>query len=396
MEKDTLMTNFRWVRTFSEHWLAPVSLFLVLTSLMWLPDRGYFPKIHYLVIASALLLGWSYPRNLLGLLKNPLSVMILSFVAYFALSCAWSVSEESTGVLLKRQMQVVLFICFIFLAGRASFVSLCRAAGFAMVFAVAMALYEIFQFYMSGGQGRLASQGALSNPLLISHIYGFFAALWLACLLVADSRAQRAWGLVSLFPLLLLLVLTGSRTPLVAFFACFLWLVLLVRPRMLIYALAASALAVAVILVVMPQLITERGVSYRPEIWANVLAQSKEALWLGHGLGAALSIKLPEISYAFSDPHNMTLSVLYRGGVLGLLLWAAMYCCAASMAWRRRTDRFVVIASATVIYGLMAGMTEGGALFPRPKEHWFLLWIPLALLLAALDRAGRKRDARVA
>lgn len=381
---------------FCVNWFVPFSLFLLLTALMWLPDRGYFSKIYYLVIVGFVFVGWFHARNLLGLIKIPLALFIISFIAYFAISSMWAVSDEGAGVLIKRQMQILLFVCAVFLAGRASFLSLYRAVACGMVVAVVMAIYEVTQFYMGGGQGRLASQGALTNPLLISHVYGFFSALWLACLFLAGHRRQRLLGLVSLALLLLLLVLTGSRTPLVAFFSCFLWLVLLIKPRALGFALVVSALAVALIMVVMPWVITDRGVSYRPEIWASAIEQSKAEIWFGHGLGAVLNIKLDEINYAFSDPHNMTLSVLYRGGIFGVLLWMAMYGCAALMAWRRRSDGFVLIASAAVVYGFMAGMTEGGALFPRPKEHWFLLWIPLALLLAALDRAERRGNAQAA
>lgn len=34
------------------------------------------------------------------------------------------------------------------------------------------------------------------------------------------------------------------------------------------------------------------------------------------------------------------------------------------------------------MFGLAAGLTEGNAFLPRPKEHWFLIWIPMALLYA--------------
>lgn len=377
------------LRTFVESWGVILSLFLLLTGLMWLPDRGTFPKLDYFALICTLLLIYFYPRHLAALANQSLFLPILLFVAYFALSCSWTSSEINIDVLLKRQLQILLFVCFIFIGGRVRFASLSRAVGAAMVFSILMATYEIASFFLAGGQGRLTSQGALSNALLISHIYGFFAALWLAYCMTAHDRHERIRGLLALLPLLLLVLLTGSRTPLVALGASFVWLAMLTKSHKLWFFLLIAALSTGAVLLLMPNLITARGVSYRPEIWVNALSQSWESIWFGRGLGTLLSIKLPDIDYPFSEPHNITLHVLYLGGVIGVILWLAMYVSSIWSAWQRRTDRYVVLASTTVVYGLMAGMTEGGTFFPRPNEHWFLIWIPLALALAAIDRNNR-------
>jgi hypothetical protein len=50
----------------------------------------------------------------------------------------------------------------------------------------------------------------------------------------------------------------------------------------------------------------------------------------------------------------------------------------------------LIIASTWLIFGIGAGLTEGGGIISRPKEHWFLLWIPLALI-AALSINQRAR-----
>jgi hypothetical protein len=57
-----------------------------------------------------------------------------------------------------------------------------------------------------------------------------------------------------------------------------------------------------------------------------------------------------------------------------------MYAYAAFYAWQNRKNPAVLIASTLVVFGFTAGLTEGSAFFSRPKEHWFLIWIPLALL----------------
>ena len=47
-----------------------------------------------------------------------------------------------------------------------------------------------------------------------------------------------------------------------------------------------------------------------------------------------------------------------------------------------RKSPAVLLASTWLVFGLAAGLTEGNAFLPRPKEHWFLIWIPMALLYA--------------
>jgi len=51
-------------------------------------------------------------------------------------------------------------------------------------------------------------------------------------------------------------------------------------------------------------------------------------------------------------------------------------------SWRHRVQPLFILASAWLVYGIGAGLTEGGGILPRPKEHWYLLWIPLALIAA--------------
>jgi O-antigen ligase len=112
--------------------------------------------------------------------------------------------------------------------------------------------------------------------------------------------------------------------------------------------------------------------------------------WFGHGFNTPVLIQLPDIAYPFHEPHNLTLAVFYALGAIGGSLWLLLYGVALVGAWRHRDTPDVVWFSAPVVYGLFAGMTEGGAFLSRPKEHWFLIWIPLALLAVVIARERRR------
>ncbi|PLX67583.1 MAG: hypothetical protein C0607_21575 [Azoarcus sp.] len=85
--------------------------------------------------------------------------------------------------------------------------------------------------------------------------------------------------------------------------------------------------------------------------------------------------------------------MFYRGGALGLVFWAALFASALFVSWKNRKDVMIFAFSATIVYGLVASMTEGGSFLSRPKEHWFLLWIPFALLTAATLRRRENEGA---
>jgi len=175
---------------------------------------------------------------------------------------------------------------------------------------------------------------------------------------------------------------------------CLLWLVIAHWNRRSLIALAAVAVVGILLINLYPDELTSRGLSSRPEIWGKAWLQILEAPWLGQGYDAPLSIWITAHNYAMADPHNMLLAVLYYGGAVGLALWLSLYAVAFIFAWRNRKEPSVMICSGLLVFGLAASMTEGGAFLSRPKEHWFLIWIPMALLTATWFICRGKEQSR--
>lgn len=172
---------------------------------------------------------------------------------------------------------------------------------------------------------------------------------------------------------------TGSRTPLVALGATTLWLSILRAERLRFGVLLCCAIGGS-LAVFYPEVLTQRGSSYRPEIWSEALNQIRDKPWFGHGMGHSVIIKIAAVNEAFADPHNIQLAVLLSGGLIGWILWIAMYAIALGYTLRHRHNTVVCRISALLIFGLIATMTEGGSYLSRPKEHWFVIWIGLAML----------------
>ncbi|MDT3670431.1 MAG: O-antigen ligase family protein [Aromatoleum sp.] len=380
-------------------YVLPAGLVVLLTGMVWSGERSIYHQLFYALIAAPALVLAATRRELLpALARSPVFVAFVAFASYFALSVAWTDAERSAGSLLKRPLYVLmLFVACIelgrLLPDRLALVVRAAACGAAASATILLVEHLRMQPFASA---RLVGHGALINPLLTSHVFGFFAALWIGHWISAPLR----WTPLHLFAVALLgglIVATGSRTPLVALAATVLWLAALVRgPRGLIACAALVAIAGSVALA-WPDVIAQRGLSYRPQIWADALRQISEHPVVGHGFEHPLRIHVGDLGYALWDPHNMTLGVLYQGGAIGLVLWVALYGAAFVAAWRGRASRAVLVCSAPLVYGLVAGMTEGGSFLSRPNEHWFLIWIPLALVAAFTVRSESppsQRDGR--
>lgn len=362
--------------------VLPIGMVCMLTGMLWLGDHGRYPKVFLAFALPSLVLLALDPSNWREVIRSPVVLAFLVFAAYFSVSIAWSASESGFGDLIKRLLLVFVLFFGVVEFARQRPELFYKTIAVAALLAPIGAFYEVARFFASDHGVRLASDGALYNPLLISHVYGFFTALWLGWLLTqSSSRRVACGGLIALI-LLLLLVLTGSRTPLLAITASTVALAVVSGSRKGLLMLAVLVAVGLVAGFVFPEIVTQRGLSYRPEIWSEAMRQILERPWFGHGFGTPLFIKLSEIPYPFRDPHNLTLAVLFDGGIVGLFAWVAIYATAFSMVWKSRKHPWAIICSATLVYGLVAGMTEGGSFLSRPKEHWFLIWIPLALVAA--------------
>ena len=376
---------------FISGWILPLGYFCLLTSLAWLDNRSQYHKLYYALIAApALIALLMQPKQLSRLLRAPVILAFLAFSAWALLSIAWSDTNEATSSLIKRPLYIfMLFVACALMAQRdcSRLLAAFHLASLVMILIAVYALVDFAHHYTPGA--RLIGSGALDNPLLSSHVFGLFCIAWLGWVMTAPYK-QAKTALLPLAVLSITLLATGSRTPILAAALASGWLMLCCWNKRALLLASIGTCTIIALLLIYPESLLNRGTSYRLEIWQLALAQVGHQPWLGHGFDAHLAINVPGINYAFSEPHNFLLGVLYYTGVVGAFFWLGMHVAALWSCWQRRQDAYFIIAGALVVYGLGAGLTEGGGILSRPKEHWFLIWIPLALV-AALS-IGRKQD----
>lgn len=372
----------RWGRKINSY-VLPLGWLVMLTGMFWAGERSLYHKLFYMLLAAptlvALLLQPGMFKKLVG---NPLLIAFLVFCAYTMLSIAWSDSASAAGSLVKRPLYVALLLLsagVISLQAPAHLQQCVRLAAQVVALAAAIYLGYFLMYQLPAGAGRLEGYGALYNPLLTAHVLGAFATVWLVYWFQA-KRMLDPMSLVCLAVLGLAILATGSRTPLVGLTAALGWLVIVGDRKRGMLAVTAVVIALLGVALVYPEAITQRGVSYRPAIWLEALRQIGEHPWLGHGYDSPMTVIIPGLAQTLADPHNIELGVLYAGGVVGLVLWMAIYSLAMYFCWTYRKHPGVTLAATWLIFGFASGLTEGSAFMSRPKEHWFLIWIPMALV----------------
>ncbi|QXH36261.1 bifunctional O-antigen ligase/aminoglycoside phosphotransferase family protein [Pseudomonas muyukensis] len=370
-------------------WLLPAGLFFLLSALFLFPERSVQHKLYYALFSIPTLLALCLrPGEFKPLLREPLVQLFVLFAAIAIVSLGWSASDEGTSSLIKRPLHIFMLFAGMTLLVRhrlEALPPLLLASALVALFGTLPALVDFFQHPPT--DQRLIGGGALDNPLLSSHLFGFFSIYWLVlCMTSRDLRVLAISG-CALAVMGVLILATGSRTPLLAMTLAAIWLACLRRDGRAKLLLAGLVLAAVATVLLFGQMILERGSSLRFEIWRMALELISQRPLLGHGYGTPLTLDT-SAGYTLSEPHNFALGVLYDVGLLGLLPWLGLLGYGLYSGWRNRANPLFVLASTLLMYGIAAGLTEGGGIMSRPKEHWFLLWIPLALL-GALNIARR-------
>lgn len=377
-------------------WVLPLGLLALLTGMFWIGDRSAYHQLYYVAIALPTLLALlNRPRYFVDAGSNGIFLCFLLFSAYTVLSIGWSGTDNSLSSLLKRPLYIALLFYCAGIIALADIDRLRQTLQLGIGLAALAAVISLGCLWLSERPGHLNGYGALYNRLLTSHVYGMFTAMALAGVAVASSRRQLAGWLAALTCLAAAVVMTGSRTPLMALAAALLWLLALNLNRRALCIVAGAIVLAAALFAVNAEGLLKRGLSYRPEIWQQAWLQIAERPWFGYGYDHPMVFWVKGISYAFADPHNIELAVWFSGGLAGLALWLLLYAVAMRLAWRHRRDPLVAVISTALVYGFTAGLTEGNSFMSRPKEHWFLIWIPLALLAAVSQtiKAEAKRHA---
>ncbi|MFZ5841763.1 MAG: O-antigen ligase family protein [Pseudomonadota bacterium] len=362
-----------------------------MTGIFWFEDRRDYHHTYNLLVVLPCLLLIAIGRTPLppAQATRPLLTAVAAFIGWAALSTLWltdpATTSRSVSDMLRHATAPIWLLFAALSLGRCPAAQLRAGLQFATVSA-ALSVLVFLVLHHVGNPGLawwdnpdlrlIGFFGLQVNSLLTAHVIGFFVVV--AAALAAQQRLF--WFAYTV--LVAGLIACGARTALIAVGMATL-VVLFGTMRISRRLIFIGMLAITAGAVLLGDMLLARGLSYRPEIWLQAWQEILEHPWWGTGWGSAWHYRIAAQTHPV-DAHNLTLAVWRDLGSVGLLLWLAIWIGAGIAVWRRRSTPLAKLALGLLSYGVLAGVTEGVAYLSRPKEHWFIIWLPLAISLVAI------------
>ncbi|MDH0731057.1 O-antigen ligase family protein [Pseudomonas sichuanensis] len=333
---------------------------------LWLPTLG---------------LAWSARQVFIEAWRRQpaLWLALLGLLAWSAVTLAWSTAEDVSREG-KRLLYIVLFLMAFPLLAQAGIDRIWRLLMLGGGLLALAALISVVRFYGLQGQPlvtRIEGIGEISHPILGGYVVAA-AALWLLYGNPRQRGLQLAWAL-ALACLGAFVLFSQSRGAALALVATVILAPLWHRTRSSALFALLAALATAVAFYLMYGLITQRGSSYRPEIFQAAMQMISEHPLTGLGLGAFYRVQAA--GQEFDHTHNMFTHIAVELGLPGMLLWTAVWLFALGEIVRARATLFGKVLFGFWVFSTLAMQFDAASLTGTPRAEWFISWLPVALVM---------------
>jgi len=262
--------------------------------------------------------------------------------------------------------------------------------------AVIAAAGSIAQYILldpSAGE-RLRPLGQLEQPVLGASVYGMFGLVALFQCFQAQRPSSRILYGVSFAVIGLLICLTYSRGPILAYFLTSLFMTALVVPVRINVILIIAVGIAALFIALTPELLSiasaykdgllKRGVSYRTEIWAYAYEQIKARPILGWGVNAPFDVEIRGANLVHA--HNLMLGTLYYGGIVAGLMLAAFFAAIVKKLVTIAKAPSNILIAALLAHIALSIITDNAKLIIAPSPFWIFFWLPICYCLAIMQK----------
>ncbi|MEA9392333.1 O-antigen ligase family protein [Acerihabitans sp. TG2] len=226
-------------------------------------------------------------------------------------------------------------------------------------------------------------------PSNVIDLAGYFCiGIFLCLILIRDTKNK--WFYLPIPFFFLGLMLTQSRGPLLSFIVSLLPL-LLIKPALRKHHIIIFLMFIVMLASFIMMMNFEYVLLYRFEsayqqsfirlgIWIHTLDMVKIHPFLGWGFDKELSF-VSSINEHVTTTHSLYLSTLLKGGIIGLLLLAAVLAYGLSIAKKHLSNGQGFEAS-LYLFMIFFFTTQGMFVIGNPGVTWYLFWFPLAIILS--------------
>ncbi|MCY4212931.1 MAG: O-antigen ligase family protein [Gammaproteobacteria bacterium] len=320
-------------------------------------------------------------------------------IFYLVLTILWSDSSEARQtfrILVRAVVLCCFMLAFADTVGR-GLVHDRIGRWFALVGGV-VALASIATYLIDSPPGdRLRGLGTVPNPVTTAQAYTAVTLFALHWAHRTGSSRELTLALASMLAATVTVFLSGSRSAWIALPAGFIAYLLSGRgwsASRFALSLATSVTALVIMLLMLVvnestyDIVLPRGDSYRLDIWSVVLAEFESGgIWFGHGI--LMEDDVRTVGLTFRHAHNMFISVLRHGGVVGCAIFGATIVGMALCLLKRLDHPDARLAIALLVAGLLFSLFGGRMLIDSVGVNWWLFWLPVATCIGLTSQLSR-------
>jgi hypothetical protein len=356
--------------------IVPLLLYGTVAGFFLLPDNVALNKAYYVFVAPLTLFALG-AADYTRLWRHTTLRWIAAFIAFMTLSAAWTSGEpaEPPRALLSFGVSTLIFvllICACDLGWLDRIHAWCAGIATLHLGVISVAWYATHAI-----AEPLEAIGRLDHPLELASVYASIAAMSLVRYAQAPSP-RRSPYLLTVIACVVAILLTGRRGPLLAFAVVGSLAVAYQRNAQAAKLILALLIGCSALLMLEPALLdklTERGTSLRPAIWIAGWQRIREdGAWMfGNGSGASTALEISNL--AIRHYHDIFLSTMFYGGLVGTALLCGML--AATLIDGLRIPAAQPWLAAFCV-GVGCLLTNGDRLVIHPHPVWLYFWLPMS------------------
>lgn len=379
-----------WTRAVLGKWLA-AGLLWWLVGMLLMGSSKFYHQVLIVLFWLPGLLALCVHGEVRGHWRQPLALVLLVLMVWSATSALWAPEFES------KELKIFFYV---FLAANALIALaaldpalLRRSLALSGLAVGLLAWGSVIWFYGWAGNpwgARLVGTGIVDHPILAAQLFGAMGVVLLYLRRQLPATLQGAAWLVGCLGYVVFLALSQSKGPWLAALLTLLLAPLWHRRARLLFVSAGAASLVVLAALIWPELLLQRGLSYRPELFVQALGLIEQQPLQGLGLTADYLLRVPSTGRYLEHAHNVYLHIAVILGLVGLACWLTLQTLAFVAAWRLRKRVEGRMLCALLCFAGIALFTDGIGPWVKPREEWFCLWLPIFLVmgLAAEGRAG--------
>jgi len=399
---------------FMQFELSKLELFLV--GVFALIFAGFFflptsPHRLIMYVGVPFMIFYLYRQRIWQVLRDApqLLYLVLLFACFYGVSAFWSVGVDVDRIFNKAKLLLFIPLVFLslFLLVRQSsqiWQILCASLLLsAIVSSIALLLVNFDTYFVKHlFTVRLEGFGRAENSVQCGLLYGLACFLFLFPSKESVSFFKKPYvRAVGVVLCLSMMLLAGSRGPLVALVGCLIVTFALRGNLKRSFFIGLACLAIMggyILSPIDPGGFKSRGDSARLLVWKEVVAEIKEKPFFGHGVAQENDRSIyyePMKKYVpVTHAHSIYLSALAHVGFLGFGLFVALISYAGLYGVRIARDHQEFSAIGFAVFGLILGIFDFGGYFTNLGTAWIVFWFPLAAICAYAYRNQFQADVK--